>query len=212
MGHDGNVPTVVGRFGEDLRFSQELTDEPAWADYYKQLFPMLVSYSTVPKDSLLQRQGVDRLLVLDNGHILTIDEKKRRKAYSDILLEIWSDKRRGTPGWAVDRRKKCDYVAYAIPKLSKCYFLPYPLLREAAILHHPHWAAENLQSRNCNTTEGYLASQPPGQSWSTWNVAVDWLDLKLSLEEQMHRAYDGGIALRDPCRAQKDKVQLTLDF
>lgn len=180
---------VVHNFGEDLEWSAKLSDEPAWAHYYKRLFPSLAASVAVRRDSGLQRQGVDRILHFPSGLQLTVDEKKRKSTdkngnpYLDILLERWSDQERAKPGWTLDPDKLCDYIAYAIPLAQRCYFLPYPLLREAFRQNLNHWVS----------CYGQIPVQNKG--WTTINVPVPWSELKERLSQQMLRKYTGELEL-----------------
>ncbi len=205
---------VVANFGEDLNSSNALSDEPVWAEYYRRLFPDLAAMVKLEGDSPMQRHGVDRILHFPSGLQLTIDEKKRRTAFEDILLELYSDLRRKTPGWTTDDGKICDYVAYAIPKLGKCFFLPYPLLRAAFKLHWQQWS-EDFKRKD--PSKGGFIDKPNsynGRSWVTRNVPAPWGILKRAICQQMHRKYSGELVLPVPqvVPAETDEYQLTLAF
>jgi len=122
-------------FHECLKFSHEAEDLPLWKEVYNKCFPSMVSMVSHRNDMTLQRQGVDRTVTLANGRMIMIDEKVRRrnrytkKVYDDIALEYWS--KEGTVrGW-VNKPLLCEYIAYAIAPLGKCYLLPVLQLREA---------------------------------------------------------------------------------
>ena len=195
---DDRAVIVHRNFGEDLEWSNALSDEPVWAEFYFRLFPEGSGLSTtvkLPKDGPYQRHGVDRLLIFTSGMELTVDEKKRRTAYDDILLELYNDLARETPGWTIDPEKLCDYIAYAIPRLSKCYFLPYPLLREAFRVHWEEWSAAYCRKTNGQKHFEDAHNKNNGRKWITRNVPVEWSVLKPALTEQMHRAYSGNLVL-----------------
>lgn len=206
MGHDRVAKSIVANFGEDLRFSQDLSEEPAWAEYYLRLFPTLVSHVLVPQDGPMQRSGIDRILILASGQQITVDEKLRRTKFNDILLERWSDLERYKPGWTADPTKACDYVAYAIPVLAKCFFLPFPLLKAAFLEHYDDWHHRYFKPYHD------VRNEYNGRSWTTRNVPVTWPVLKGALEEQMHRRYSGDIVLPTPRVVTDDSSQLTLAY
>lgn len=200
-----NDRSVVASFAEDLKFSNLVTGEPAWVQYYQRLFPNLAASVRISKDGPLQRHGVDRILHWSNGMQITVDEKVRRKAYRDILLELYSDLGRKTPGWTIDDAKICDYVAYAVPKLSRCYFLPYPILRMAFKEHCERWADGSFID---------VKNDHHGRRWVTRNIPVSWPELKKALCEQMHRKYAGELALPvpHPVPSESNDRQLSLFF
>lgn len=74
-------------FQHDLEFSLE--DELFNQMYYKK-FPHLEQIEIV-SDIEQQKKGIDKILHLEGGKTIFIDEKKRRKDYGDILIEEYSD-------------------------------------------------------------------------------------------------------------------------
>ena len=76
-----------------------------------------------------QRKGVDCYLVLRNGHKVKVEEKERKKAYGDLLLEDFSNYERRSVGWARDEHKITDYLAYIIVPSRFAYIFYYPALR-----------------------------------------------------------------------------------
>lgn len=187
---------TAANFGDDLRLSHGLSGDPAWDDYYHQLFPTLVKAVEIPADGDMQRKGVDRILFLENGQQLTVDEKVRRcdVKYRDVLLERYSDAARRTPGWAIDDHKKCDYVAYAIPYHKVCYFMPFPLLRAAFKEHGAEWREQFGWRKAPNDYQG--------RTWVTYNVPVPWPVLSAALIAQMDRTFKGSLSL--PRELQQD--------
>lgn len=77
-------------FDQSLRQSHEQATAPWWEPVYREAFPDMVGMTSVRDDCRAQRDGVDRVLVMSNGHVLRVDEKVRGKDYPDIALEIWS--------------------------------------------------------------------------------------------------------------------------
>ena len=109
-----------------------------------------------PKEQ--QRAGIDRSVILANSKQILIDEKIRMKAYTDILLEYWSDRDRRVPGW-VCKPLRCDYICYAIAPLGRAYLLPVPQLQQAWLKYSDDWRAAY---RDCNAqNRGYVTVSCP---------------------------------------------------
>ena len=91
-------------------------------------------------DGWAQRGGIDRTILLEDGTVITVDEKVRREDYPDILIEHWSDDKKLIPGWGHrDKHLTCDYIAYALIPRQTCYLLPYQVLRRVIKLHGETW-------------------------------------------------------------------------
>lgn len=124
------VIKVQHNFAASLRASHEAEDMPLWREVYQKAFPTMQEMINHRQDGDHQRQGIDRSIILRNSKQILVDEKVRFKPYDDILLEVWSDFERKKPGW-VAKDLLCDYIAYAVEPLGKCYLLPVPQLRLA---------------------------------------------------------------------------------
>ncbi len=170
------LKAVVHSFSKQLEYSVTLSDEPSWVAFYQGIFPNMISAQRIDQDGPLQRQGVDRIITLDSGKQILIDEKKRTKDYGDLLLEAlsvctfdWETKqvdfeKMTKPGWAVDPAKTCDYIAYAIPSSGKCFLLPYSLLRETCNTFFKEW---DTNPRTCFCGQWVKpCSVSLGQCWS----------------------------------------------
>lgn len=192
---------TVHHFRERLDWSNDLSDEAAWNAFYQGVWPDLVASVRVDVDSEAQRAGVDRLVYLPNDRVIRVDEKKRDKDYGDFLAEICSattyDPSTGTkggpfrPGWSVDDRKRCDFIAYAVVPASACWLLPFDLLRLTCKKHWREWLAAAKTARP--RTHGWSAAKNGGY-W-TLNVGVPWDRLFSDLEATMRRDWSRGLAL-----------------
>lgn len=120
----------VHSFAESLALSQQQADNPIWDAVYRKAFPSFLTMACVRKDGWAQRGRIDRVITLESGRTITVDEKVRAKDYGDILLEYWSDEARGVRGW-VAKDLACDYIAYAVLPSRVCYMLPFQALRRA---------------------------------------------------------------------------------
>jgi hypothetical protein len=184
------VNGIVHDFRERLEWSQSLSDEASWMSLYRRVWPDLVVAVRVDTGQW-QRWGVDRLVLLRDGREISIDEKKRDKDYGDILLEthsVWYDKDspRNKLGWALDPTKLCDYVAYAVIPIAKCYLLPLELLQRTFRKHGKAWK------------ERYGVRFALNKGYKTRNIPVPWPVLAEALTVEMLAAWDKPLALPIP--------------
>jgi len=138
-------------FKERLNWSEEQSDEPFWEEVYKKAFPNMVSLAMCPGDTQSQRLGIDRVVVLSSGRVLKIDEKKRAKVYSDILLEYVSVDRTGALGW-IEKDLQIDYLAYAFMPIKRVYLFDWCMLRRAWDHYKDKWMAEYQPKEAQNST------------------------------------------------------------
>ena len=113
-------------------------NEEFWSAIYNKAFPNLVNMMACPGDYASQRMGIDRVLLLSNGKVLKIDEKKREKEYNDILLEYLSNDQTNAPGW-IEKDLAIDYLAYAFIQSRRCYLFPWAILRRAWMDNRQDW-------------------------------------------------------------------------
>lgn len=157
---------TVHDFKEQLEWSEAAGYEPFWDAVYKKAFPNLVNHMMCSGDVKSQRMGIDRLILLANGKTISIDEKKRKSVYPDILLEYISVDTTGAPGW-MDKDLAIDYLAYAFMPTKKCYLLPWPLLRRAWLHYGAKWIADGKSKQR-----GFRIVPGNNHGDTTWNVAV----------------------------------------
>lgn len=129
----------MSQFDIDLAYSLEQRSNEVFNHFYFNHFAKLqrvemVEYETQPE---LQLNGVDKILHFNNGNTVTIDEKKRRKNYNDIFLELWSNYNSRNLGWVYTAQ--CDYIVYFIEPTQKVYILPVLLLQGALRKHRKKW-------------------------------------------------------------------------
>lgn len=125
-------------FHNDLKFSHSCSDSPLWLRAYSEAFPSIASITDLREDGEHQRKGIDRVIVLNNGKVLYIDEKVRRGKWKDIALEYVSNDVKQSPGW-VCKDLFCDYIAYALPQQFVCYMLPTIQLQLAWKKNSKNW-------------------------------------------------------------------------
>lgn len=150
---------IEADFQEDLAWSEQASCEPFWDAVYRKAFPNMVAHMPCGGDTFSQRQGIDRIIHLANGKTLYIDEKKRRKVYTDIALEYISSDATNAPGW-IEKDLAIDYLAYAFMPISTCYLFPWPMLRRAWSQFSPQWKTK------------YQAIQAYNPGYTTWSLCV----------------------------------------
>ena len=125
-------------FHEDLGDSQKDSTQPFWDEIYIKAFPERAGLR-INSDIALQRQGVDRIVILQNGEHVYIEEKVRNKAYPDILLEQKSCVETNSPGWIERRDMLTDWLAYTIKPTSTCYLIPFRQLQRGYETNIAEW-------------------------------------------------------------------------
>jgi hypothetical protein len=130
--------TTIHDFNERLIMSEKASDEPFWEAVYKKAFPNYVNFMPCPGDTKSQRMGIDRVILLANGKIIKIDEKKREQVYPDILLEYISVDNTNAPGW-IEKDLAIDYLAYAFMPTKKVYLFPWDMLRRTWLNFRNEW-------------------------------------------------------------------------
>lgn len=140
-------------FAKSLAWSNEFVDAPWWLDVYRKAFPNLESAVSVRDDGWAQRGGIDRVITLDSGKTLGVDEKVRKEDWPDFCLEYWSDKDRKTRGW-IAKDLACDYIAYAFVPSQTCYLLPFQTLRQAWRQNCKRWTRDHkkISAKNVGYT------------------------------------------------------------
>lgn len=172
---------TVHDFHKSLALSHQHESAPWWDAVYQSAFPGFLSAVSVRNDGWAQRGGIDRVVTLKSGKIVTIDEKVRGKNYNDILLERWSDRSAGSAGW-IQKDLACDFIAYAFVPDRRCYLLPFLLLRRAWQQNGRTWI-----QKAANRVEGFSTVEAHnvgafGKSYTTETIAVPTATLLNALQ------------------------------
>lgn len=152
-------------FKESLAFSHLGSSMPFWETVYRTFFPTMLTMHDMRQDGVPQRMGIDRIITLANSKQITVDEKlrgrnrKTGRVYEDIALEEYTDELRKTLGW-VQKPLMCDYIAYAIAPLGKCYLLPVVQLQTAWLMNCSTWKAT------------YFCIRAQNKGWTTISWAI----------------------------------------
>lgn len=166
----GVTNPIVHDFAGQLAYSESANDEPFWQSFYRQVFPTLIACTPTPGDVLAQRNGVDRVIVLANGTVIRIDEKKRPETYPDILLEYISVDTTGAPGW-IEKELTIEYLAYAFMDTKQVYLLDWQILKRAWRKYGNRWKAR------------YRTIKAPNRSYNTISVAIPTQTLMAAMQE-----------------------------
>jgi hypothetical protein len=132
-------------------------------------------------DGWAQRAGIDRLIVLDSGKTLNIDEKVRDRDYGDFCAEYWSDFERRTPGW-IAKDSATDFIAYAVLPTQTCVLVPFQPLRLAWRKNRVSWVRKYQRIEADN---GGYVTVSVGIPFSVLHAAIaDCLTVRWSDESQ----------------------------
>ena len=168
---------MVSNFQQDLKFSHAQSEQPFWREVYKQAFPDMINMTDVRKDGWAQRAGIDRIITTASGSIYRIDEKTRRHAYNDFLLEFISNDVKQTPGW-ICKDLDCQFIAYAILPQKHCYLWPVVPLQRAWKQNGENWIKQY----------GYRYAQ--NQGYRTINCPVPMVELMRKISVAMFFRWD----------------------
>lgn len=159
----------LNEFHVDLKYSQDKTEDQIINDFYRKFFPNMKEVKATSNFNLTaQKSGIDKIITLNNGKEIKIEEKKRRTDYGDILLEEWSVFRNGKgekKGWTGDPKKVSDYIIYII--LPKIYIFPYDMLQLAWRTNYKLWL-----NKAKNEEDGFRYVEAPNPGYITTNIAV----------------------------------------
>lgn len=161
-GHVGETksPQQVHDFKEKLAWSQQASHEAFWKAVYHKAFPDMVNQMLSVGNTQAQHDGIDRVILLNNGAVLRIDEKKRAKVYDDILLEYVSNDQANTPGW-IEKALRIDYLAYAFMPTQTVYLFPWLLLRRAWLHFGADWKKKYKTVKAANSGYNTLSLVVP---------------------------------------------------
>jgi len=135
------IMAVIHKFHESNAKAENEKNDPFWLDVYKEAFPDMINAMPLREDCKMQRRGVDRVIILDSGKSVYIDEKIRFSEYNDILLEYISVDTTNAPGW-IEKDLCIDYLAYAFIKSKRCYLFDWRMLKRAWRYYGERWKAQ----------------------------------------------------------------------
>lgn len=176
---------TVHDFKSSLAWSKAQEDAPWWDDVYRAAFPDLSAAVSVRNDGWAQRGGIDRVLTLESGKTLYVDEKVREKDWPDVLLEVWSDyearnhSRERAKGWLV-KPLATDFIAYAFVPSQQCLLLPFQTLRATWRQNGRAWVAKAREKR-----DGFRWVDAKNNGYTTRSIAVPTETLMAAMASAM---------------------------
>ncbi len=169
---------MAANFSNDLSFSHKIARLPFWEEVYKTAFPTMTGMQLIIEDGPAQRAGIDRMLILEGGEVVLIDEKVIRKSWSNFFLEYFSDAQAEAPGWIM-KNLSCDFIAYVFLPSRECYLLPFLELQEVWLAHRDRWFFQY----NATVVPNFSCSNKP---YETHGVLVPIAELMPLLPRAMH--------------------------
>ena len=182
-------------FYTDLNESNKKSDSKEVFEVYEKKLQSKISDRIKITNRKQQKKGYDLELYLDDGRILTIEEKIRDTFFPDILLEVKHENSFTKVGWLYT--SEAEILAYFQPK-GDSYYLSLWKLKELAI-----WSKSNefLVLLNEGTIkERWSQSKKGDKQWRTQNYVVPFHILK-----------DKGFEYRNK-KYEKNKSILPLEF
>lgn len=175
------MSNFLHNFYEDNKGSVKYSDEADKA--YHRLYRghirniEFMDFST-EKGKKAQLEGIDKILYLDDGREIKVDEKTHAVSYG-ITMEFWSNVERKTPGWLFT--STADYIAQIEPRKDEIIYISMNTMRDFVRAHITEWKQNNKMR--------YQQSTKDGKYWHSAAVTVknkefiDWVKSKPNLEQ-----------------------------
>lgn len=166
----------MNTFIKDLEYSLDIGRGKDFDKFYYDTWPVrLIEPMDYSMNKAEQLKGIDKKIYLENGRILTIDEKIRRKYYGDIFLELVSNTRTNKKGWLF--YSVSDFTVYYVEPIRKVYLLQMDLLRMAWKEHSEEWLSK------------YKLKFCSNGSYSSKGICIPTRELLNSIARQMVKVY-----------------------
>jgi hypothetical protein len=172
-------------YKDDLVYSNTKEHEPFWRYVYKQAFPTAINWMRCPADTQAQVNGIDRVLLLNCGSVVKIEEKTRDRDYRDIHLEFISNDVRKTIGW-IEKDLICDYIAYAVMPKNKCYIIHWTTLKTLWEHNKEEWKKKYYISKSPNWYDNNKTKKPDFHSYGVCIKTGIMRELIPSIKEITH--------------------------
>ena len=147
-------------FDHDLHDSLDPVLSEQLNEVYRRVYGPLAEIIPIT-DIAMQKAGIDKMLVLESGQIINVDEKirpPRKREYDDILVEIYHFEKGNNLkrwlGWLFKKGSRTDIIAYVKVGTGEVFLIPFKELRT--------WSLENLQTikdfetRDSENEGGYI--------------------------------------------------------
>ncbi len=126
-------------YDADKMISDEYADNPIWETIYRTYFPDYASMASVGPNSWGQKSGIDRVIILQSGKTVNVEEKVRYVDRDDIFLETVSVVEKNVPGW-ISKPAATDYLCYHFQPSKRTYMFPFLALRRTWSVGEPFWS------------------------------------------------------------------------
>jgi len=186
---------VMNDFDVNWIESDKLSDSKEIQELYEKKLGSKIIQRIKIKDRKQQRAGYDIELHLEDGRILTIEEKFRKSFYPDILLEIKHINGNNKIGWLY--KSEAEILAYFQP-YKKGYNLTLWKLKDFALWSRSDQFLRLLEGKAIK--EIWSKTVRSGETWRTQNYAVSFRILRNCSFEYRNTEYE------------KNKNNLPLDF
>jgi len=143
----------------ELIYANDLADSEKLDQLYRRTFRG-VNHIECITDRNIQRLGIDKKIIFNDGSVVKIEEKKRRTDYGDCFIETWSVFENGKRGWVYTTQ--ADFIAYYVVPLNIVFFIPVLPLRKSWKIYGEEWMKK------------YGEKSAPNTRYTTKGVAVPW--------------------------------------
>jgi hypothetical protein len=157
----GNVKSFD--FAEQLAMS----DSPAVAalvePFLRKRFPGALAFRRAHETN--DRAGADIIVEFPHCQFRFVDLKVRSSDYralgkADVALEVWSNRERGSVGWALDESKVTDWLLFVWTDTRRTLMLDARAVRAVTKSNLPRWQAshQNADQRTAVGSRNYSSS------------------------------------------------------
>ena len=180
---------IKPNFSEDLAFSLDPLHAEMMDTFYIDFFGAMglevleVKHIT---DRAEQKKGYDKLIKLDNGQFIRVEEKRDRYVTGNLVLELWSDSDRKR-GWLYT--STADFLCYHFINTGITHMLPMPLLRRAWMLNEKLWR------------DVYDEKHIKNRAWTTIILPIPVTVLRAALMEAMEHDH---VLIAEKCLVLND--------
>lgn len=139
----------INLFLNNITSSMNDSNLPLYNEVYKGYFSDFSCSINLNNNIEYQTKSVDRIIQLNSGKEIFIEEKLRWKKFDDFLIEEFSSFESATPGW-INKDIHADYILYVIKPLKKSYLIPTQLLKKAWEVNKDKWKSQyhRIEAKN----------------------------------------------------------------
>ena len=155
----------IYEFQKDLSTSQQEASDADWYSIYEKMFVDFNNMGFV-KDKETQAQQIDRVILLNNGAEINVEEKVDYYNNQRVALELVADVEHHKLGW-MEKPSNSQWLAYKKQALGQCLFLPMRALKEAYKANAGKW-----QALAANEQEDYKFGRAQNKGYSSISLLV----------------------------------------